>query len=237
MYVCMYVFICLQVCVCDAVQFARQRVLPARLPAYLQQPSLSTQYIIDALLRIQMIRTAARRLNVFAGGIRGNEGNCGQSRLHQQVSTSTFYPKTSTLLTFRMQSACLQTAKRRGHFGTDGQQLLSTERNSTAQWSLYVPHSGQYMYRTVVTICTAQWSLYVPHSVHYMYRTVFTICTAQYSIYVPHSGQYMFRTVVTICTAQWSLYVPHSGHYTYRQFNIHNSTFCPHSVFMCFVWI
>ena len=23
----------------------------------------------------------------------------------------------------------------------------------------------------------------------------------------------------------------------YRQFNIHNSTFCPHSVFMCFVWI
>jgi hypothetical protein len=29
-------------------------------------------------------------------------------------------------------------------------------------WSLYVPHSGHYMYRTVVTICTAQWSLYVP---------------------------------------------------------------------------
>ena len=28
-----------------------------------------------------------------------------------------------------------------------------------------------------------------------------------------------------------------SGHYMYRQFNIHNSTFCPHSVFMCFVWI
>ena len=23
----------------------------------------------------------------------------------------------------------------------------------------------------------------------------------------------------------------------YRQFNIHNSTFCPHTVFMCFVWI
>ena len=29
--------------------------------------------------------------------------------------------------------------------------------------------------------------------------------------------------------AQWSLYVP--------PVNIHNSTFCPHSVFMCFVWI
>jgi hypothetical protein len=29
----------------------------------------------------------------------------------------------------------------------------------------------------------------------------------------------------------------HSGYYMYHQFNIHNSTFCPHSVFMCFVWI
>jgi len=28
-----------------------------------------------------------------------------------------------------------------------------------------------------------------------------------------------------------------SGNYMYRQFNIHNSTFCPNSVFMCFVWI
>ena len=25
--------------------------------------------------------------------------------------------------------------------------------------------------------------------------------------------------------------------FIYRQFNISNSTFCPHSVFMCFVWI
>jgi len=64
-------------------------------------------------------------------------------------------------------------------------------------WSLYVRHSGQYMYR--------HWSLYVPHSRHYLYRTVVNICTA--------IGHYMYRTVVTICTAQWSLYVPHSGHY------------------------
>ena len=28
-----------------------------------------------------------------------------------------------------------------------------------------------------------------------------------------------------------------SGHYMYRQFNIQHSTFCPHTVFMCFVWI
>ena len=90
----------------------------------------------------------------------------------------------------------------------------------TAQWSLYVPHSGHNMYRTVVTICTAQWSLYVPKSGHNMYRTVVTICASQWSLYVPHSGHYMYRTVVTICTAQSSLYVSHSGHYMYHQFNI-----------------
>ena len=88
-----------------------------------------------------------------------------------------------------------------------------------ARWSLYVPYSGHYMYRTVVTICTAQWSLYVQYSGHYMYRTVVTICTEQWSLYVPHSGHYMYRTVVTICTASLT-------------FN--NSTFHPRSVSMCF---
>jgi len=75
-----------------------------------------------------------------------------------------------------------------------------------------VTPSGHYVYR--------QWSLYVPHSGHYVYR--------QWSLCVP--------LVVTICTAQWSLCVPPvvtictaSGHYMYRQFNIYNSTFCPHS--------
>jgi hypothetical protein len=56
--------------------------------------------------------------------------------------------------------------------------------------------------------CIAQWSLYVPYSGHYMYRTVVTICTVQFSLYVPCSGHYMYRAVVTICTVQWSLYVP-----------------------------
>jgi hypothetical protein len=36
------------------------------------------------------------------------------------------------------------------------------------------------------------------------------------------SGCYMYRTVVTICTASLT---------------VNNSTVCPHSVFMCFVWI
>jgi len=86
----------------------------------------------------------------------------------------------------------------------------------------YVPHIGHNMYHTIVTVCTAQWSLYVPHSGHYMYRPVVTIYTAQWSLYVPHSCHYMYRPVVTICT-------------TSLTFN--NSTFCPHTVFMCFVWI
>jgi len=33
---------------------------------------------------------------------------------------------------------------------------------------------------------------------------------------------YMYRTVVTICTTSLT---------------VNNSTFCPHSVFMCFMWI
>jgi len=49
------------------------------------------------------------------------------------------------------------------------------------------------MYRTLVTVSTANWSLYVPHSGHYVYRTVGTICTAQWSLYVLHSGHYMYR--------------------------------------------
>jgi len=75
------------------------------------------------------------------------------------------------------------------------------------------------MYRPVVTIRTAQWSLYVPHSGHYMYRPVVTICTAQWSLYVPHSGHYMYRTVVTICTTSLtfnnSTFCPHSCIYVF----------------------
>ena len=50
----------------------------------------------------------------------------------------------------------------------------------TAQRSLYVPYSGHYMYRTVVTICTAQWSLY------YMYHPVehSTILRSAHTVYL-----------------------------------------------------
>jgi len=38
------------------------------------------------------------------------------------------------------------------------------------------------MYCPAVTICTAQWSLYVPPSGHYIYRLVVNICTEQFSL-------------------------------------------------------
>jgi hypothetical protein len=102
------------------------------------------------------------------------------------------------------------------------------------QWSLFVPPvvtictaSGNYMYRQwslcvppVVTMCTAsshymhrQWSLYVP--------PVVTICTA--------SGHCMYR--------QWSVYVPPVVTIFTASLIFNSSTFSPHSVFMCFVWI
>jgi hypothetical protein len=123
--------------------------------------------------------------------------------------------------------------------------LLQCVKPYKDQWSLYVPHRGHYMYRTVVTICTAPWPPYVPHSGHYVYRTVVTICPAHWSLYVLPSGHYMYLPVFTICTAPWPPYVPHSGHYMCRtvvticttSLTFNNSTFCPHTVFMCFVWI
>jgi len=47
--------------------------------------------------------------------------------------------------------------------------------------------------------------------------------------------------VAQLCAAEiskhtWIYHVNPSGYYMNRQFNITNSTFCPHSVFMCFVW-
>ena len=38
-------------------------------------------------------------------------------------------------------------------------------------------------------------------------------------------------------TAHWSLYVPPVVTICTTSFTFNNSTFCPHSVFMCFVWI
>jgi hypothetical protein len=114
--------------------------------------------------------------------------------------------------------ACV--GKRRGVYKvlvgkTEGKRPFGILVRLQAQWSLYAPHSGHYMYRTVVTICTAQWSLYAPHSGHYMYRPVVTICTAQWSLYVPHSGHYLYRPMVTICTTSLTFTTLRSAHTLY----------------------
>ena len=110
----------------------------------------------------------------------------------------------------------LSVARREGRYSI---WTRSSVQHFTAKWSLYVPHSGHCIYRTVVTVCTAQWSLYVPHSDHYMYRTVVTVRTAQLSLYLPQSGHCMYRTVVTIYTISLTF---------------SNPTFCPHSCIYVF---
>jgi len=84
---------------------------------------------------------------------------------------------------------------------------------------MYCTASGHYMYR--------QWSLYVPPVVticnasgHYMYLQ-WSLCTA--------SGHYMYR--------QWSLNVPPVVTVCTASLTFSNSTFCPHTAFMCFLWI
>jgi hypothetical protein len=110
--------------------------------------------------------------------------------------------------------------------------------NNLITYKLFV----SVIYDQIGAVCTAQWSLYVPHSGHYMYRKAVTICTAQRSLYVPHRGHYMYRKAVTIRTVQRSLYVPYSGHYMYHtavtirttSLTFSNSTFCPHSCIYVF---
>ena len=114
--------------------------------------------------------------------------------------------------------------------------------------------SGHYMYRTVVTICTASLTLnnstFYPHTVFMcfvwiseqtaiisLYNINWLVCITEtecvycavrtgylyiIQILLKPSSHYMYRTVVTICT-------------TSLTFN--NSTFCPHCVFLCFVWM
>jgi hypothetical protein len=70
---------------------------------------------------------------------------------------------------------------------TKGKTLITAPRNPAmsqiALW--FAPYNQLTLSCPMVTVCTAQWSLYVPHSGHYKYRTVVTICTAQWSLYVP----------------------------------------------------
>ena len=108
--------------------------------------------------------------------------------------------------------------------------------------------SGHYMYRTVVTICTTGFNVHkfyvLPTQCDYVYLfysiiIIFLWISEQTAIISLYNINWLVFitetecvycavrtgyvvTVVTICTASLT-------------FN--NSTFCPHSVFMCFVWI
>jgi len=47
----------------------------------------------------------------------------------------------------------------------------------TAQRSIYLLHSGQYMYNPVVTLCTASLTFTIPRSAHTVYLCV--LCGSQ----------------------------------------------------------
>ena len=96
------------------------------------------------------------------------------------------------------------------------------ERMFAALWSLYVPAG------LVVTICTGAQIFYVlPTQCIYVFYVDLRTNSDYFPIQHQRTGFYnrdltLYSPVVTICTASLT-------------FN--NSTFCPPSVFMCFVWI
>ena len=106
--------------------------------------------------------------------------------------------------------------------------------------------SGHYMYRTVVTICTAQWSLYVPHSGYYTYHQFniqqFYVLPTQLYLRVLCGSQNKHRLFPYTALTDWffnrdlTLYSPVVAIYT-ASLTFNNSTFCPHNVFTCSVWI
>jgi hypothetical protein len=60
--------------------------------------------------------------------------------------------------------------------------------------------------------------------------SLFEVTIFSFNLFVNNLDETHWKAIVTICTAQWSLYVPPG--LTFK-----TSTFCPHSVFMCFLWI
>jgi len=95
------------------------------------------------------------------------------------------------------------------------------------------------MYRTAVTIYTAQWSLYVPHSGHYMYRTVVAICTASLTFWIytfcPHRvfmccvwiwEQTAVSTALFWAITQWVVVIYYRRFGTTRCSHLHRLRFC-----------
>jgi hypothetical protein len=125
-------------------------------------------------------------------------------------------------LVFTTETECVYCAVRSAHT----MYLCVLWESENKQWLLYVPPG-----------LTHKNSTFCPHSVCMCFvwiweKTVVTICTTRFNT------QKILRSAHTVylCVLwgsenkQWLLYVPPG--LTHR-----NSTFCPHSVFMCFVWI
>ena len=100
---------------------------------------------------------------------------------------------------------------------------LLTQMNIKNSWT-----SGHYMYRTVVPICAASLaftnSTFCPHSVFMCFVWIWE----QTAIISPYSINWLVCITETECV----YCAVRTEHLTFS-----NSTFCPHSVFMCFVWI
>jgi len=88
-----------------------------------------------------------------------------------------------------------------------------------------------YVYIITILICTG------------LLWTVCTLLLKKHNSYNSLSTQRcMRRTVDLLCcawTTAWGVVnlLQPSGYYMYHQVSHRNITFCPHSVFMCFVWI
>jgi hypothetical protein len=105
----------------------------------------------------------------------------------------------------------------------------------------------------IISLHDINLSVFIPQikllkpSGHYMYHQLqySTILrsghTAVFMCFVWNSKQ---TAIISLYNINLSVFITEikllkrSGHCMYLQFNIHNnSTFCPHSAFMCFVWI
>ena len=98
----------------------------------------------------------------------------------------------------------------------------------------------------MVTICTAQWSLYVPHSGHYMYRqfniqkfhVLPTQCIYLFCVDLRTNSDYF--PIQHWLISMYSRYLtPYSPVVTVRTITLtlNNSTFCLHNLFLCSIRI
>jgi len=80
--------------------------------------------------------------------------------------------------------------------------------------------------------------VFIYNSVFWPYSDVFCVDLRTNSDLFPVQRWLTGFVTETECLLRGTDWIfSYSGYHMYYQFNIHNSTFSPHSVFMCFVWI